>query len=612
MRTFKRISAAIICVAVMITFITPMAESLNLKLVNVSEAKNKMSEVLVKVVTSADPKTRIPVYIFRNMLSEDDVAGLIAEETSKDSTGKITLSKKELSSRVKIIKTEMENDTGKYLDLRRELVKESYMTSNQTFIKNNNISQSDVVYSSEYTSTVIVNATPNQIYRYAVSGDVENIGFFDDAEQIEDMDTAEIQINDDGDGPISKKYNHGIGYTGKDVTVGIIEAKGGKYDPEAPHLKDIPETQLRYIPTIRKDGTEVESVISDHATKVVSIVVGQSAAVGGKTYRGIAPDATVYQTSIRKTSDVYYAFNLLADMGVNIINYSGGTETTGYDEYDREIDRLVNSTKIVFVKSAGNTGDEITSPGKGVNVITVGNLETKDSEFNALSAPFLVRGTSAYNESAHLSNKPDLVAPGTNIVTAYDSRKISYGTGTSYSAPIVAGVIAQMMERVPMLKGDPCRLKSLLISFCDDSEISEEDNPTVGCEYIREKTGAGLIDASQMLLGFTHATGLLMKKGSKYSYTINIEKGTTIKIVLAVFKANNKFLTRITTLDNLDITLTDSKGKIVAASDSDTGSLEIIRYTAENAGKYTLTVSAASVAETSVGVPYGISWRIVR
>ncbi len=301
---------------------------------------------------------------------------------------------------------------------------------------------------------------------------------------------------------------------------------------------------------------------------------------------------------------------MLADMGVNVINYSAGVVSPGYSEYDREIDRLVNSTGITFIKSAGNTGGDVTSPGKAANVITVGNLATKDEERKAISGPFSAHKTSAYEEPDYLSEKPEVCAPGTNVVTVYDEKRISYGTGTSYAAPVVTGVVAQMMERAPAIVGDPCRVKSLAVSFCDGSAVSEEGNPLNG-SFLREKTGAGLIDALQMVYGFTHVSGRMSKKGEQDDFRIELKAGQTVRIVLAQLKSNSRTLTKASRADNLDLTLTGADGKKAASSDSARNCVEIIEYTAPVAGTYTASVSTAAIADGTAGVPYGISWRIL-
>ncbi len=279
MRILRRLAAAV-CAAVMVGTPTAEAAGLHLQLVDVSAAKSRISEDLIGLIASSEPSVRIPVYIFRDMLSDEEVAGLIASETSTGGSGKINLSLK-----TEEVLREMDDDSGKYLRLRRELVSKKYTEANEEFLKTQRISEKNVLYSSRYTSTVIVNATPAQILRYASSDDVECVGIFDDAVQVSELDMIPEQINDGADGPSSEKYNDGAGYTGKGVIVGVIEAEGGRFDPDAPHLSKMPESRLKFVPTVRKDGSEVESVISDHATKVVSIIAGQPVTLAGPESR---------------------------------------------------------------------------------------------------------------------------------------------------------------------------------------------------------------------------------------------------------------------------------------------------------------------------------------
>ena len=616
-RLFTVFCSFVIAVAFCITPVYGAGKSIKDIITN-----RKISPELRGIMDGAEKDELIQVYIFRRMLSASNINKLVLKETGIDPSpyeggglsGEIVLSESEnkitMGGTVSLLTS---IDVSKYLKLRREIVKREYGNANERFIKKYLKESKKVIYRGEYTSTLIVEVTPDEICRYAALPDVVYISCFEDDEQAQDLNISLSQIHADReDGTKSQRYNYGNGYTGAGVVIGVIEAGGGMFDRSVPHLDGIPESQLTYVYNYREDGTVVEPTISEHATKVISLIVGKSVTAGGYTYEGIAPDATVYQTSAQTTSDVFMAFNLLADLGVNIINYSGGCESSGYTAYDREIDRLIQSTKITFVKSAGNSGGDISSPGKGLNVITVGNLNTKTDYNEEIAAPYSLHPTSAYREADYLPNKPDVVAPGTMLTTRVTENSFSSGTGTSYSAPIVTGFIAQMMQRVPSLMGNPYRAKALLISFCDRSSVLEENDAEADNEFIRDRSGAGMIDASQLLLGFTHGDDILYFHGTKRTYNpAEFTEGQTIRIVMVFFKSNGIAISSAADMDDLDLKLLNSSGEVVAESSSRRNNVEIIEFTVPEDGEYFVQVCAATVKDTAAGVPYGISWRVL-
>jgi serine protease AprX len=144
---------------------------------------------------------------------------------------------------------------------------------------------------------------------------------------------------------------------------------------------------------------------------------------------------------------------------------------------------ILNFSGVTVVVSAGNTGPlggTITTPGTDPYVVTVGALDDNGTALllDDLMASFSSRGRTAFDGLA----KPDLVAPGRKLVslrspgstldTLYADRQVTATgaleaeyyrlSGTSMSAPLVAGVLALMYERNPSLS--PAQAKKRLRS----------------------------------------------------------------------------------------------------------------------------------------------------
>jgi subtilisin family serine protease len=165
-------------------------------------------------------------------------------------------------------------------------------------------------------------------------------------------------------------------------------------------------------------------------------------------------------------------------------------------EEDVLVDYFVNYARTV-VKSAGNVDDtcdfEVTS-GVGFNTITVGNYDDMGScdwVDDAISPgscwgdPYSPHGD---------RQKPEVAAPGTNIttldenVTETDTCVLLESSGTSFSAPHVAGAAALLIARDLAYKEWPELAKATLMATAF--------NNVEGGRRLSEKDGAGGIDAA--------------------------------------------------------------------------------------------------------------------
>ena len=418
--------------------------------------------------------------------------------------------------RMSAVDLALSEDYDNYIMAKRSATKDLYIASNESFLEDNIENEEDIVYQGKYTSSFILYATDEEIEKYAKCADVESISpFYNDVQTVSSIPEEQTQIGVDSTfGTKSSQYNSGNGYKGTGVKIGIIEAANGKFDSNAPQLSSISGGRLKYLGNVNNSTeTNTDPEAPDHATCVTSLIVGQEYTVDGCTYEGVVPLATAYQIGIDTIGDVLQAVDDLIDLGVSVINYSGGSEFLSSDYYagfDGKIDDYIETSGITFVVSAGNEFGSVTSPAMAYNAITVGNLHTKryrkgDGTWQDLNDRyynnFEVNLSSSYIEDENLANKPDVVAPGTGIEVPLSSSYVDNLIGTSFSAPLVTGIVAELHQAKPFLRINHTATKAIIIAGASHEYVydSSSDTAIVNNIFLREKSGAGLVNAKKSM-----------------------------------------------------------------------------------------------------------------
>ena len=128
-------------------------------------------------------------------------------------------------------------------------------------------------------------------------------------------------------------------------------------------------------------------------------------------------------------------------------------------------------------------GHRYSSPGKGFNVLTVGNINggtTPAWTDDAMST------TSSFVDSVSGGEKPEVAMYGTNIYTTEASSPWigNQGSGTSYAAPAVAAFAGLVIDRTPVFSDEPAILKATMMASAVVHNIE-------GASRLSEYDGAG-------------------------------------------------------------------------------------------------------------------------
>lgn len=271
---------------------------------------------------------------------------------------------------------------------------------------------------------------------------------------------------------------HDLGFTGKDITVAVIDT--GIF----PHPDLIyPESRIvGWHDLVNERSTPYDD--NGHGTHVSGIIAGNGSASRGK-YRGMAPEAKLVGIKVLdrngegNTSDVISALEWCIDnqktYNIRAINLSLGSaaqDTARQDPLCRVVSAAWSNGMVVCV-AAGNDGPDtrtINTPGITPNAITVGNLDDKGT---ADPADDSVSDSSSRGPTIDNTMKPDILAPGTNIASLRAGGGYRSLSGTSMATPMVTGAVAQILQKSPDLSPD--RVKTILQRNARDMGLQSTD-----------------------------------------------------------------------------------------------------------------------------------------
>ncbi|WP_162908038.1 S8 family peptidase [Allorhizocola rhizosphaerae] len=284
------------------------------------------------------------------------------------------------------------------------------------------------------------------------------------------------------------------GYKGQGAVVAVLDTG---IDTKHPDLADAVLGE--------QDFTGSESGPTDrfgHGTHVAGIITGS-----GSEYIGVAPDAKLLNGKVLddfgggRESWIIAGMEWAAAQGVDVINMSLGSSlpSDGTSPMDLAVNRLTAETGVLFVVAAGNSGPSarsIGSPAAADAALTVGAVDRQDG-----LAEFSSRGPRWSNPAI----KPDITAPGVDIVSAYadgallgeyyaivDGRYLQL-SGTSMATPHVAAAAAILAARHTGWDAD--KLKPALMS-------TATPNPNL-TPY---EQGAGRLDLARAVTQPLHAS----------------------------------------------------------------------------------------------------------
>jgi hypothetical protein len=409
-----------------------------------------------------------------------------------------------------------------------------------------------------------------------------------------------------------------------------------------------------------------------HGTWVSSIALSSD-----PVYKGLAPDARFVNARVLDSQDAFSGDAIIQNgigftiaNGAKIVNLSLNFEaagTNGNSGTELMIDWAAQNLGVNFTISAGNipvevapdgtikiTGSQpVRGPGGAYNGLTVGRTDATYQQ---------IRINSAVATTSDGRVKPDVAAPGTAMTLAnsdwetgpdWENSTILNGdviplNGTSFSAPHVAGMLAQQIEygTAHSLSTNPLVLKATLMNSAvhvlerDGSPWHQRVSSVVGgvlqvTSPLDSDSGAGQIDglklynqysAGQQSPGTVGTIGwdlhtITGVSSLNYNITSPLAAGSILTATLDWFRHVTRtdngdgiinsldIFSLSEALDNLDLTLL-LNGTPVAKSMSLIDNVEQLSFFLSSAGNYSLQVDRLDVPGSGDDELYALAWSV--
>jgi serine protease AprX len=290
---------------------------------------------------------------------------------------------------------------------------------------------------------------------------------------------------------------HDWGYDGSGIGVAVIDSGVTSWHDDLAAPPAGAQRVDAFVDLV--NGRSVAYDDHGHGSHVAGIIAGNGHDSGGAR-SGIAPAARLLVVKVLDAAGRGRISDVIAGLGavllhqhaldIRVVNLSlaaGVYESYNLDPLTLAAQRVV-AAGIVVVAAAGNNGRDpqgrtsyagTTAPGNAPWVLTVGASSHQGTMPRAddTVAPFSSRGPAAIDYAA----KPDIVAPGVGTESLSDPNSALYVTrsaylldgtvptpyrpylslsGTSMSAPVVAGTVALMLQANPLLT--PNQVKAIL------------------------------------------------------------------------------------------------------------------------------------------------------
>ena len=221
------------------------------------------------------------------------------------------------------------------------------------------------------------------------------------------------------------------GYRGSGIIVAVLDTG---VDTKHPDLKANIVEGYNFV-----DKNDNVTDVDGHGTMVAGIIA--AVANNSEGIIGVAPEVKIMPLKVLTNQggswiDLDMAILYAVNHGAKVITMSLGGQYSLLGAATEYAIRYAYQQGCVLIAAAGNdNSSEPFYPAAYEEVIAVSAIDQSDKK-----AQF-----------SNFGNYVDLSAPGVNVLSTMVNETYAYGSGTSFSAPFVAGVAALLLSKYPNL-----------------------------------------------------------------------------------------------------------------------------------------------------------------
>ena len=241
-----------------------------------------------------------------------------------------------------------------------------------------------------------------------------------------------------------------LGYNGEGVVVGIVDTGIDTSHPDLDHINVI--AWMDYV-----NGRSEPYDDGGHGTMMAGIVAANGEIDGTAPQVDMVVVKAISSSGSGSSEDVATGIDFCVENGADVICLSLGGRGRRFNLGDDTVQACERAIAegVYVVAAAGNDGEDsndrdVDSPATAEDVIAVGAIDE-----NKQIAPFSSVGDNdgttpfPWDDRSDPDKKPELVAPGVDIVSTYPDEKYATGSGTSQATAFVAGCIALLLDASP-------------------------------------------------------------------------------------------------------------------------------------------------------------------